>query len=485
VVAHFLNSNWELEKRLLGLRLIDCSHSGSNIAERIGFVLDEWKLTDKIFSFTLDNASANANAMTSLTPKFSGYIGSVFLHQRCACHIINLIVKSGLKRLKPYLEAFRTAISFLNSSNQRIAAYKSYCIAMGVRPRKFGLDMDVRWNSTYLMLKHLLPYKSTFSVFIHTHYKQAMGQTLLTEDHWYVAETLLSFLELFYESTVEMSGVYYPTAPIMLHHIIEIATHLNKYENDPLLMESILPMKAKLFKYWRTIPMLYSFAFILDPRAKIRGFHKALSLISQLTNHDYSCYYESVRVELSKVFAKYEQKFGNIQSHRQPQINTAGKKRKVWGKIFGSDAVGGGSAPSSCTNASASPSPTFATATTPLLASQSSELSSYLDSDPISDFDDDFNILSWWRDHRRLYPVLSILAKDIMTVPVSTISSESTFSLVGRVIEERRRSLTCEMVEMLSCLKDWELGASRQQHDLENEELLSGFKDLYIDEAPS
>jgi hypothetical protein len=41
--------------------------------------------------------------MTSLTPKFSGYIGSVFLHQRCACHIINLIVKSGLKHLKPYL----------------------------------------------------------------------------------------------------------------------------------------------------------------------------------------------------------------------------------------------------------------------------------------------------------------------------------------------------------------------------------------------
>jgi hypothetical protein len=40
------------------------------------------------------------------------------LHQRCACHIINLIVKSALKRLKTYLEDFRTAISFLNASNQ-------------------------------------------------------------------------------------------------------------------------------------------------------------------------------------------------------------------------------------------------------------------------------------------------------------------------------------------------------------------------------
>jgi hypothetical protein len=115
---------------------------------------------------------------------FSGYIGhlipapsrnesdlsTVFLHQRCACHIINLIVKSCLKRLQPYLEDFRTAITFLNSSNQRIASYKQYCMSVGVRPRKFGVDMDVRWNSTFLMLKHLVPYHSTFSVWIRTNY---------------------------------------------------------------------------------------------------------------------------------------------------------------------------------------------------------------------------------------------------------------------------------------------------------------------------
>jgi hypothetical protein len=91
-----------------------------------------------------------------------------------------------------------------------------------------------------------------------------------------------------------------------------------------------------------------------------------------------------------------------------------------------------------------------------------SELLAYLDSDPISEYDDDFNILRWWHDHRRAYPVLSILAKDVMSVPVSTISSESVFSLVGRVIEEHRRSLRSDMVEMISFLKDWELAAARQ-----------------------
>jgi hypothetical protein len=47
-----------------------------------------------------------------------------------------------------------------------------------------------------------------------------------------------------------------------------------------------------------------------------------------------------------------------------------------------------------------------------------------------------------------------MLAKDVLTVPVSTISSESAFSLTGRIIEERRRRLASEMVEMLTCIKD-------------------------------
>jgi hypothetical protein len=61
----------------------------------------------------------------------------MFLHQRCAYHIINLIVKEALDALKPLIETLRTTILFLNSSNQRIVAYKSYCIVTGVRSRKF------------------------------------------------------------------------------------------------------------------------------------------------------------------------------------------------------------------------------------------------------------------------------------------------------------------------------------------------------------
>jgi hypothetical protein len=55
-----------------------------------------------------------------------------------------------------------------------------------------------------------------------------------------------------------------------------------------------------------------------------------------------------------------------------------------------------------------------------------------------------------------------------MTVPISTISSESAFSTTGRIIKERRRRLGPEMVEMLAMVKDWELGDARIQHSVED-----------------
>jgi hypothetical protein len=89
----------------------------------------------------------------------------------------------------------------------------------------------------------------------------------------------------------------------MMHVIIEIVDHLNQFENDNLLRDVIVPMKSKFLKYWLNIPLLYSFAFILDHRAKLTGFNSALQVLSELLNHDYSTYYNEVRTELTNLFA--------------------------------------------------------------------------------------------------------------------------------------------------------------------------------------
>jgi len=137
---------------------------------------------------------------------------------------------------------------------------------------------------------------------------------------------ILSFLEQFHDSIVVLSGVYYPTSPLILHHGFEIASHLNEYQFDNDLRFVVNPMKDKFLAYWSDIPMLYSFAFILDPRAKIKGFTSVLRLLSRFNDIDYSSYLIEVRAKLSEIYKKYETMFGSMRVQRPTQPVTTGKK---------------------------------------------------------------------------------------------------------------------------------------------------------------
>jgi hypothetical protein len=93
VGVQYINGDWSLEKRIIGLRLVDVLHSSQNITDRIVFfVVEEFSLTRNILSITLDNASSNTKAIDNLTPKLSTYVGPLLLHGHYACHVISLIV---------------------------------------------------------------------------------------------------------------------------------------------------------------------------------------------------------------------------------------------------------------------------------------------------------------------------------------------------------------------------------------------------------
>jgi len=51
--------------------------------------------------------------------------------------------------------------------------------------------------------------------------------------------------------------------------------------------------------------------------------------------------------------------------------------------------------------------------------------------------------------------VLAKIARDLLPVQVSTVSSESAFSAGGRVVDPFCSLLDPEMVQALICMKDW------------------------------
>jgi len=76
IVAHYVSADWELQKKVIGFRLIEVKHTSENIADRICSVLEEFNLMDKTFAITLDNACANTRAFEILQPCLFGYMGS-------------------------------------------------------------------------------------------------------------------------------------------------------------------------------------------------------------------------------------------------------------------------------------------------------------------------------------------------------------------------------------------------------------------------
>ena len=80
---------------------------------------------------------------------------------RCCTHILNLIVQAGLSLLKDIISKVHSGVKYLKFSVSRKKRF--YEIAENsyhLNPsRKLRTDVTIRWNSTYLMLDHVIYFK--------------------------------------------------------------------------------------------------------------------------------------------------------------------------------------------------------------------------------------------------------------------------------------------------------------------------------------
>lgn len=71
------------------------------------------------------------------------------------------------------------------------------------------------------------------------------------------------------------------------------------------------------------------------------------------------------------------------------------------------------------------------------------------------DENDYFDVLGWWKLERTQYPTLTLIAHDILAIPITTVVSESAFSTSGRVLSEHHSRLTPKMLKALMCSQSW------------------------------
>ena len=68
------------------------------------------------------------------------------------------------------------------------------------------------------------------------------------------------------------------------------------------------------------------------------------------------------------------------------------------------------------------------------------------------------DVLNYWCTNQFQFSILSQMAHDVLTIPLSTVASEYAFSVRGRVLDAFRSSLKPKKVEAVICLRDWAFG---------------------------
>ncbi|CAL9020525.1 unnamed protein product [Prunus brigantina] len=82
------------------------------------------------------------------------------------------------------------------------------------------------------------------------------------------------------------------------------------------------------------------------------------------------------------------------------------------------------------------------------------EIDRYI-TDPIEDVVDEVDVLKWWKLNLVKYPRFALIAKDVLAISVSMVTSESCFSTGGWAVNSFRASLTPKIVEALICSQNW------------------------------
>ena len=84
MIAHYIDNEWVLQKRILIFRVFDQSHTADNINMMLKTVFEEYKIDNKIFTIGFDNASNNTVVITQLITLCNSYFsGQFFLSKLC------------------------------------------------------------------------------------------------------------------------------------------------------------------------------------------------------------------------------------------------------------------------------------------------------------------------------------------------------------------------------------------------------------------
>ena len=271
-------------------------------------------------------------------------------------------------------------------------------------------------------------------------------------DDWETSRVFVKFLKKFYDATLKFSASLSVTSNLYFHEVFSIQSELTELSTntDPFLGTMATSMKRKYDKYWgsiESINKLLLISIVLDPRYKLDyvifclghlyGNDKGEEMtkgLKELLCRLYECYNgrnsNSIGTQSSNDFQLLNGMNVDKDKHdgdfRFVMLQKFKKMRET------KDCI-----------------------------DTKNEVDRYMLEPSEDPYNENFDILLWWKLNATKYQVLSQIARDVFAIPVSTVASESAFSTGGRILDSFRSSLGAKTVEALICTQNWLRSTSR------------------------
>lgn len=439
LTANYIDESWRLNKKILNFIMVDPSHTEDMHSEVIMTCLMDWDIDRKLFSMTTDNCSNYDNIVTRIRDRlcqnrFLCREGQLF-DVRCAINIVVVMVQDALAALGEVFHKIRESIRYVKSSDTIQAKFNEIAQEIPIQSQKcLCLDNPLRWDSTYVLLETALEYREAFTL-LQGH--DPMYTMLPSEVEWERASIISSYLKLFMEVTNVFTRNKSLTANLYFPEVCDVYLQLNEWCKNPdeYINSLASRMKSRFEEYWERCSLGLAVAAMLDPRFKMK-----------LVEYYYAEIYGTSAPNRIENVLEFVKALYNEHSICLASLDQG----LAW-------QVGGGTG---CTPSSGRDSRDRLMGFDKYLheTSQSegtkSDLDKYLE-EPLFPRNAEFSILNWWKVHTPRYPILSMMARNVLGIPMSKVGSDSAFSTGPRVLDRDWSSLTPATIQALMCAQDW------------------------------
>jgi hypothetical protein len=377
------------------------------------------------------------------------------------------------------------------------------------------LDVATRWNSTFDMIKSCLPYKNIFNNGYYstqeldeevveeeqqdTATKKKTYLTAITENDWKTLEQIMNFLNPLKDGTEKLSTRNIPSLPYVVPFIL---TDLSEIiysnlliqqeeeeerrstdrpvvgENEDNDMRSFAKtfknnasykMATKYQKYFTKEPEAAIVAHLLDPRLKLEYIQSVSSTQSFNPAHYESVFKKALKLSIiNEHQAKQRQAKSTTNAIMPPPSPPVVAAPTTASNLFTSS-PSNITAPSiqkksslkafleSESNKKKKEVSNMSSDASGILTAEKAameEMQRYFSSELEID-SENFCILNWWKFNQHKYPALAKLARDFLSIPASSVESESAFSTSGRIVTDVRNSLHPDTAQAVILTQSW------------------------------